>query len=130
MKNIEKGREVEQRMKDHIAKYPLTEEEAFDVTEENEIPDVENEGKVTNELPPFDSIITTTVYDDGKVDPYVDPMLDGDYKLIDFDTYAYEIPTLGCFVRGDSGFVFIPQAAIKENSDGSFDLIRGRKFNG
>ena len=123
MKNIEKGREVEQRLKDHIDKYPLTTEEAFEKVDKDSKLDESISTTAGNVTDVTVKGLSEIKYD---LDEFVGEDDLGKFKQIDINTSAYEIPTLGCIVRSWSGTVFVPNASLTEDGDGMFDLIRGR----
>ena len=133
MKNIEKGRETEERMKAHIEKYPLTPEEAFEKADQEEFTNsvIEGEGlSETISVVNNDLTLANAIYDSVGGEPYVWSPAGSKFKKIDEELYAYEIDTVGCIVNDGTGIVFIPEVNLVKGEDGTFDLIRGRKFRG
>jgi len=123
MKNIEKGREVEQRLKDHIDKYPLTTEEAFEKVDKDSKLDESISTTAGNVTDVTVKGLSEIKYD---LDEFVEEEDLGKFKQIDINTSAYEIPMIGCIVRSWGGTVFVPNASLTEDEDGMFNLIRGR----
>jgi len=89
-----------------------------DAQEENEIPLVE--APASNEVLPYPSVVKGDT-----PEPY-----EGKFKNIEWGVEAYEVESVGCLVKGGGGIVFIPETALVKNADGTYDLIRGRKFRG
>ena len=88
-------------------------EEFIDATEENEIPMSDDITFIDSEIPLAEA-----------------PVKESKFKIIDVGVKACEIPTVGCIIKTSSSLTFVPEAALQENTDGTFDLIRGRKFRG
>jgi hypothetical protein len=98
----EKNKDFEKKAMEFVKKYPLTEEEAFKST----LP--------VHQIMPQGEVITPKKF-----------------KKIDEGVYAYEIPkSVGCIVKMAEGVVFVPEAAITAGEDGTFDLIRAKRFVG
>jgi hypothetical protein len=103
----EKNKDFEKKAMEFVKKYPLTEEEAFDGSKTNPfIADEVGQGMPIRITPKK-------------------------FKKIDEGVYAYEIPkSVGCIVKMAEGVVFVPEAAITAGEDGTFDLIRAKRFVG